>query len=209
VTARLTDATKNAMLDGSSIAELVTHLGLHSGFPPSAGNELTGGSPPYARKAVTWSAAASGCVAIAAAQTFDVAATSTVRAVGLWSALTVGTLRGYALAGSVAARAFAAVAAGLTNNDLESEAHGLALNDTILVWPTIGTGLPEGLAEDTIYHVLSTGLTADVFRVSLSQGGAVVDVTGAGDGDFQKFVAETFAAQGQYQVSSLQVCLPG
>jgi hypothetical protein len=207
MTARLTDATKNALLDGSSIAELVTHLGLHSGFPPAGGNELTGGA--YARQAVTWSPAAAGCVAIAAAETFEVPAGATVRAVGLWSALTAGTLRGYALAGSVAGRAFAAVAAGLASNDLESEAHGLVANDTLLVWPTIGAALPEGLAEDTIYHVISTGLTADVFRLSTSQGGAAVDVTGAGDGDWQKFVAEAFAGAGQYQVTSLQVCLPG
>jgi hypothetical protein len=209
VTARLTDATKNALLDGSSIAELVTHLGLHSGFPPAGGNELAGGAPAYGRKAVTWSAAAAGCVAIAAAQTFDVASVSTVRAVGLWSAATAGTLRGYALAGSAAGRAFGVAAADLAGNDLQSEAHGLAVDQTILVWPSIGAALPEPLAEDTIYWVIAAGLGADTFRVSTSQGGAVVDVTGAGDGDWQRFVAETFGAQGQYQVTALSVCLPG
>jgi hypothetical protein len=208
MTARLSDATKNLLLDGSSIAELVTHLGLHTGFPPAGGNELVGGS--YARLATGWAAAAGTCVAITAVpKTFEVPAGSTVRAVGLWSAVSAGTLRGYALAGAGATIAVGAAAADLAGNTLQSEAHGLAANDTVLVWPSIGATLPNGLAEDTIYFVLAAGLSADAFTLSLSQGGAAVDLTGAGDGDLQKFVAEAFAGAGQYQVSSLSVCLPG
>ena len=211
MTARLDTTLKNGLLDGaaSGLATLVTHLGLHSGFPPTTGNEATGGSPVYARKAAAWAAAASDCRALSAGLTFDVPAGFTVRCIGLWSAISGGTLRGYALAGSAATRAFGVAAADLTNNDLQSEAHGLVANDTVLVWPTVGALLPEGLVEDTIYFVIATGLTADAFRVSTTQGGAAVDVTGAGDGDVQKFVAEAYAGQGQYQVSALQVCLPG
>ena len=211
MTARLTDPTKNSLLDGAAagLATLVTHIGLHSAFPPSGANELTGGSPAYARKAAGWSAASAGCKALSAAQTFDVPAGSNVRAVGLWNGPSAGTLAGYALAGSAATKAFGVAAADLTNNDIQSEAHGLVAGDTVLVWPTIGALLPEGLAEDTIYFVIAAGLTVDAFRVSLTLGGAVVDITGAGDGDVQRFVTETYAGQGQYQVSSLQVCLPG
>jgi hypothetical protein len=209
VTARLTDATKNALLSGTDLATLITHLSLHSGFPPAGGNELAGGAPAYGRKAVSLAAPSAGCRAITAAQTFDVAAGSNVRCVGFYNALTSGTLAGYALAGSAATIAIAVAAADLTNNDIQSEAHGLVANDTVLFWPTIGATLPNGLAEDTIYFVIATGLTTDSFRVSLTQGGAAVDITGAGDGDAQKFVTETYAGQGQYQVSSLQVCLPG
>jgi hypothetical protein len=208
VTARLSDPTKNALLDGSSIAVLVTHLGLHSGFPPSGANELVGGA--YARLAVGWAAAAAGCVAITGVpKTFEAPAGSTVRAVGLWSAVSGGTLRGYALAGAGPTVAIGAAAADLAGNTLQSEAHGLVAGDTCLVWPSIGATLPNGLAEDTIYFVLAAGLTVDAFTLSLSAGGAAVDITGAGDGDLQKFVAEAFAGAGQYQVSSLSVCLPG
>jgi hypothetical protein len=211
VTARLDSSLKHGLLDGAAagLQTLVTHLGLHSAWPPSTGNEAVGGSPAYARKAATWSAAAADCRALSAAVTFDVPASFTVRAIGLWSAATAGTLRGGALAGSAATRAFGVAAADLAANDLQSEAHGLVANDQLLVWPTVGAALPEGLAEDTVYFVLSTGLGTDSLRVSLSQGGAVVDVTGAGDGDLQKLVPEAFAGQGQYQVTALQVCLPG
>jgi hypothetical protein len=210
MTARLTDATKNGLLSGTDLATLATHVGLHTGFPPSAGNELTGGSPVYARQPIGWAAPAAGCRSMSPTpETFEVPAGSTVRCVGLWNALTVGTLAAFAPAGSGATIAFGAAAADLATNDLQSEAHGLAANDTVVVWPTIGATLPNGLAEDTIYFVLSTGLTVDSFRLSLTQGGAAVDITGAGDGDLQRFVAESFAGQGQYQVSSLQVCLPG
>jgi hypothetical protein len=211
MTARLDSSLKHGLLDGNAtgLAGLVSHLGLHSGFPPTTGNEATGGSPAYQRKAAAWAAAAADCRALSAAALFDVPAGFTVRCIGMWSAVSAGTLRGFSLPGSAATRAFGVAAADLTNNDLQSEAHGLVANDQVLVWPTVGTALPEGLAEDTIYYVISTGLTSDSLRVSLTQGGAAVDVTGAGDGDIQKLVPEVFAGQGQYQVSSLSVCLPG
>ena len=211
MTARLDSSLKHGLLDGNAtgLAGLVSHLGLHSGFPPTTGNEATGGAPAYARKAATWAAAAADCRALSAAVLFDVPAGFTVRCVGMWSASSGGTLRGYALAGSVATRAFGVAAADLTNNDLQSEAHGLTTNDQVLVWPTVGTGLPEPLAEDTIYWVIAAGLGADSLRISTTQGGAALDVTGAGDGDIQKLVPEAFSSQGQYQVSSLSVCLPG
>lgn len=211
MTARLDSTLKCGLLDGNAtgLAGLVTHIGLHSAFPPSGANEATGGAPAYARKAVSWSACAADCRAMSAAQTFDVPAGFTVRAIGLWSAVSAGTLRGYALAGSAATRAFGIDASDLAADLLESPTHGLVANDTVLVWPTVGAALPGGLAEDTIYFVIATGLTADAFKVSASQGGSAVDITTIGDGDVQKLIPEVFAGQGQYQVSSLQVCLPG
>ncbi len=58
----LPDATKNALLDSAVAGGLLTtpFLSLHTAFPPSTGNEVTGGSPAYARKSVTWSAASAG-----------------------------------------------------------------------------------------------------------------------------------------------------
>lgn len=74
----------------------ISHLGLHNGFPASSGNELAGGAPAYARKAVTWAAATGSGTrtrAINETPTFDVDI-DTVAAIGGWSALTVGTIRG-------------------------------------------------------------------------------------------------------------------
>ena len=55
----------------------------------TAGTEPTGGSPAYARKALTWGAPSNGV--ITASATFDIPAGTTVVGVGLHSALTAGT----------------------------------------------------------------------------------------------------------------------
>lgn len=211
MSAILTDATKNALLDSAvsgSLEQGTPHLGLHTALG-SGGAEVTGGSPAYARQAITWSAAASGSKSISGTETFDVPAGTTVMAVQLWSASTAGTSRAWMPAGSSTRRAFSVDSAGVTNNDIFSPAHGLTTNDRVVFWPTIGAALPTGLSEDTGYHVISTGLTTDAFRVSTSQGGSAVDITAIGDGDVQKFTPEVFAGQGTYQVSTFTVSLPG
>lgn len=211
MTAVLTDACKNALLDSAVAGGLLTtpHMSLHTGFPPAGGNEVTGGSPPYARQPFTWNAAAAGSKGIAAAETFDVPAATTVRAVAVYDALTAGTQKAWSPAGAAARIAINVDAAGVTNNDIFSEAHGLAAGNSIIFWATIGAGLPGGIAEDTEYFVIATGLTADQFRISTTLGGAALDLTDEGDGDAQKFTPEVFAAQGTYQVSAFNVSLPG
>lgn len=64
---------------------------LHTGAPGTNGaNEVTGGAPAYARKALTWTAGASDGVVTASA-TFDVPTGVTVTAAGLWTAATAGS----------------------------------------------------------------------------------------------------------------------
>jgi hypothetical protein len=210
VTAVITDACKNALLDSAVAAGLTTtpHMSLHTGFPPAGGNEVTGGSPPYARQPFTWNAAAAGSKGIAAAETFDVPAT-TVRAVAVYDALTAGTQKCWSPAGATARRAITVIAGDLAGNTIQSPAHGLAAGNSVLFWATIGAVLPAGLSEDTEYFVIAAGLTADVFSVSTTLGGAAVDITAIGDGDVQKFTPEVFAGQGTYQVSAFNVSLPG
>ncbi len=209
MSAILTDICKNAMLDSAVAGAPGTalFLGLHTTLG-SAGTEVTGGSPAYARKAITWNAAATGSKDIAAAVTFDVPA-GTIVAVQLWSASTAGTSRAWMPAGSSARRAFSVIAGDLAGNTIQSPGHGLTTDNRVVFWPTIGAALPTGLAEDTGYWVIATGLTTDVFSVSTTQGGAAVDITAIGDGDVQKFTPEVFAAQGTYQVTSFAVSLPG
>jgi hypothetical protein len=206
-----TDACKNALLDSAVSGSLTTggtspHLSLHTGFPPAGGNEVTGGS--YARQPFTWSAASGGSKAIAAAETFSVPAT-TVRAVAVYDALTAGTQKVWLPAGSSARIAISVDAAGVTNNDIFSEAHGLVSTNSVIFWDTYNAGLPAGLVEDTEYFVIATGITADTFRVSATLGGAAIDLTDEGVGDCQKFVPEVFAAPGTYEVSTYTVSLPG
>jgi hypothetical protein len=211
MSAVLPDACKNALLDSAvsgGLATSATHMGLHTAFPPSTGNEVTGGSPAYARQAISWASAASGSKAITGTETFDVPAT-TVRCVATWSASTAGTMNSWSPAGASARRAISVDSSGVTNNDIFSPAHGLAAGNSVLFWATIGASLPTGLSEDTEYFVIATGLTTDAFRVSTTLGGSAVDITAIGDGDVQKFTPEVFAAQGTYQVSTYSVSLPG
>ena len=80
-----TTTAKNTMLD----ALTVTHASLHSADPGATGtNELAGGSPAYARKAVTVNAAASASRALNATVEFDVPPASTVAYVGWWNSST-------------------------------------------------------------------------------------------------------------------------
>lgn len=56
---RFSDQAVQTMLEAldEGQAEGCTHGSLHSAYSSSGANELTGGSPAYARKALTWAAA--------------------------------------------------------------------------------------------------------------------------------------------------------
>jgi hypothetical protein len=210
----LPDATKNALLDSAVAGGLLTtpHLSLHTGFPPAGGNEVTGGSPAYARQPMAWSAASAGSKAMTGTEIFDVPAGTTVRAIATYDALTAGTQKAWSPAGASARISINVPdAAAVTANTIYSEAHGLASGNSILFWATEqgNAGLPAGLAEDTEYFVIATGLTADAFQVSATIGGAAVDITDEGVGDAQKFIPETYGAQGTYTASTFTVSLPG
>ncbi len=89
----LSDNGRNAAVNG--LASSATHLSLHSGDPGTTGaNEITGGSPAYARKAATWGTAASGSRTLSSAVQFDVAASTQVSHFGTWTALTGGNFLG-------------------------------------------------------------------------------------------------------------------
>lgn len=97
-----TIAQKNTLATAYGTA--ATHGALYSTAPSggSAGTELTGGSPVYARKPLTWGAAANGV--ITATATFDVPSGVSVAGAGLHSALTGGS---FLDGGTVTTQAFA------------------------------------------------------------------------------------------------------
>jgi len=83
---------------GASIISAATYVSLHTADPGTTGaSEATGGSPAYARKAITWGTPAfsSGTetVTSAATITFDVPA-GTYAYFGLWDALAGNYLMG-------------------------------------------------------------------------------------------------------------------
>lgn len=67
-----------------------------------------------------------------------------------------------------------AITAAAATDLFAATAHGLVAGDTIYL-----TGLTggTGLSADTLYYVISSGLTADAFKVSLTEGGSAVDIT--------------------------------
>jgi hypothetical protein len=201
----LSNTSKNAMLD--AVDEGAAGFGwkfgsLHTAYSTTGTNEVTGGSPAYARKALTWGAAASGAKALTATfPVFDIPASTTIAWFGLFDASTAGNFGGMApLGGGPLLNAMVEVAADITNNDIFSKAHGLVADNRVVFWGTLPTGLTVG----TIYWVISTGITTDSFRVSTTQAGSAVDITGTQPFGFfaQKCVPETFGAQGTYTVNS-------
>lgn len=187
-----TDAAKNAMLD----AEPSTHLSLHTAWSATGANEVTGGSPAYARKPATWNAAAGASAALAATVTFDVPAAATVRYVGRWTALTAGTFLGMsALHG--AEKEFSV---DLTANTLKQVGHGYADDDTVVF---LGGTPPGGLTEGTTYFVV--GAATDTYQVAATAGGAAIDLTAepAASCVASKIIPETYGAQGTLQITAL------
>jgi hypothetical protein len=80
---------KNALAD--HYGTLATHGAVYTAFPSgtgSAGTEPSGGSPAYARKPLTWSAAVAGVMTATAV--FDIPAGTTIIGTGLHTAITAG-----------------------------------------------------------------------------------------------------------------------
>lgn len=89
----LSNNGKHVMLD--ALAAVAVYVSLHTGSPSTTGaNEVSGGSPAYARKSMTWNAASGGALDNSNAPVFDVPAGTTVSHFGLWSAATAGTFYG-------------------------------------------------------------------------------------------------------------------
>jgi len=203
------DAGKNAALSGG-LGNAITHIGiLQAGDPGTGtnftGTEATGGGPAYARLAAAWQAAgtpAAGQRGNSAILTFDVPA-GTYSDFLLMNHLTTnsGNYFGYIpFGGAAAIRVFGTVdAADVTANAITSSAHGMANTDRVRVYNVVAETLPAGLTEGTMYFVV--GATTDTFQVSLTSGGAAVDITGIGELFAQRVVPEVFAAQGQITVA--------
>jgi hypothetical protein len=183
----LTIAAKNTMLN----ALTVDTASLHTAFPGLTGaNEVTGGSPAYARKAVTFASAAGGSRALSAAVTFDVPAT-TVRWFGFWVS---GTYVGYAANGGTQLL----FQIDVTNNLVRSTAHGQANGTKISFF---NSTVPTPLTEGTVYFIVNA--TTDTFQVSATSGGTAITLTGAGSGcALSTIVEDVYAAQGSHTLSA-------
>jgi hypothetical protein len=204
---------KNEMLDAldESLTK-ITHVAVWTLTDPgtgvnATGTEATGGSPAYARQATTWGAAAAEIKQNTNTITLDVPA-GTYGFFCFFNAATGNTsnYRGYApINGTV--RGFFSVDTVLTNDQFLSPGHGLANTDRIMLFNAFGTALPTGVSEGTVYFVVN--VATDTFKVSLTSGGAAVDLTavGGGEGYFEKVIPETFASQGQLTIAASALTL--
>lgn len=187
-----TTAAKNTMLD----ALVAAFVSAHSAYSASGASELSGGSPAYARKAITMGAAAGGQRVSSTQPVFDIPAGSTVRFIGFWTLVTGGTFLGMAPNGGSEFEFYVDAAA----DRIKLPNVAAPNNDEKVVFYN-GTP-PAPLVEGTVYWVVNR--TASDFQVSATQGGAAIDLTAqAVDACVgSKIVEETFGAQGTHTVSS-------
>jgi hypothetical protein len=180
-----------------------THGSLHTAYSTTGANEVTGGSPAYARKAATWAAASGRSKATSASMVFDVPASTTVRWVGLWDAVTAGNFLGMTPNGGGTPEAFTVPV--IADDTLEAPGHGFSNAQMVVVWAVPGVALPTGLSEGTVYHVRDA--TTDDLKLAATAGGAAIDITAVGSGMLQRIVEETFGAQGTHTVTSATMSL--
>jgi hypothetical protein len=193
-------AADNQMLDalaGGTPSSIIAFASLHTAYSTSGANELTGGSPAYARKSITWSAASSASKAASNSPVFDIPAASTVAFVGLWSASTAGTFCGMAPNGGATQYAFTAAA---STDVLTAPGSAYSNGQTVVVFAGAGATLPTGLTAGTIYYVVNaSGATA---KLAATSGGTAIDLTGDGAGIIQAITLESYGAQGTFTLSS-------
>lgn len=206
----LSDAGKNLALNalkGTNPTTPITHASLHNGIPDNTGsNEITGGSPAYARKAVAFNAAATGSMDKDATDpVFDVPAGQTIFYVGFWSALTVGTFLGYAPINGGTVNGVGTSAN--TGDVITSYAHGLVNGDRVIIKSANGQALATGYAANVIYFVV--GATTDTFQLSLTSGGAAVTISTDAELEFQKVIPETFGSQGTLTLDTATLDING
>lgn len=197
----------NQMLDalnGGTPSTIIQYASLHTAFSATGTNELTGGSPAYARQQIgaagaNWNAASAGSKSTnATTYTFNVPTLTTVAFVGLWSAATTGTFAGMGANGGAAQFA----GTGIASTDVfTAPGSAYGVNDTVVFFPGAGATLPTGLTAGTIYFI-KTAPGAGAYTLSATSGGTTLDITADGAGIIQKIVTETFNAQGTFVLSA-------
>jgi hypothetical protein len=208
----ISDARENTIIDHIFRNQAFTpptavYLSLHTAYPGDTGaSEVTGGS--YARQEMALDAASAGATANTATEDFPnmpAVGGDGVWGVGIWDAASAGNF----MAGGVLQpsgghrKVFVVEDADLANNDITSPGHGLTANDRVVFVPLRAAGsLPTGIVEGTLYHVISTGLTADVFRVSTTQGGSALDITAIGMGVLYKVVNKVVNADDTFRIAA-------
>lgn len=186
-------------LNGGSPSSIIAYASLHSAYSSSGASELTGGSPAYARQAVTWNAASAGSkTAASIAGIFNVPASSTVAFIGHWSAVSGGTFADMGANGGATlyAATITLASPGLFTAPGSSYSNGA----TVVVWAGAGDTLPVAFTAGTIYYVVNAA--GATFNLSATSGGAGINTAAAGGCLIQQITTEIYGAQGTFTLSS-------
>jgi hypothetical protein len=183
-----TAAAKNTMLDNWG----VTQLSAHTAYSTTGTNEVTGGSPAYARVNATFAAASGGSKALSNQPQFNVPAGTTVRWIGRWA---TGVFHGMEPNGGQEKEFWV----DPTTDVVTCYAHGYVNGDKVVFY---GDTPPAPLVEGTIYYVRDA--TTDTFKVETAPAAGAVNITAVPGGAcvVSKIIEETFGAQGTLTVTS-------
>ncbi len=190
-----TDAQINAGID--SRVGATPHLSAHTAFSTTGTNEVTGGSPAYARQVLAMDSATGRLADNTDAETLDIPSGTTVRWLGVFSAITAGTFRFMVPNG--ATQADVGIAEN-SDNTIHIAAHGWTLDQT-LVFLNIAGALPTGITEGQVYHVIGTP-NADDFQISATQGGGALSISTSGPFVCSDIIEETFGSQGTIELAA-------
>jgi hypothetical protein len=185
----------------TTIAADYGYASLHSAYSATGANELTGGSPAYARELITWAAAAGEAVSSSSiAAAFNVPASSTVAWVGIWSAATGGVFGGMGPNGATTSNSYLFACPTASPGVFTAPGTAYANGQTVVLFPGVGSGIPAGFTAGTIYYVVSvSGIT---FQLAATSGGSGINATAAGSGIVQAINVESFVAQGTATLST-------
>ncbi len=183
------------------------YIALSTTIPTEAGGMTEPAGGAYARKDVTnnatnFPAAAAGAKANGVEIAFvqATAAWGEILGGGIMDALTLGNMLARFLLTSGNWDFTGAAATDI----LTAPGHGLANNDRVVVR---GAALPAGLSADTVYWVV--GVSGGTFQLSLTQGGAAIDLTADGAGRVFKLVPKTVGINdtAKFAVGDLDITL--
>lgn len=187
----ISTTVKNLMLN--ALNNYGANVAAHTDFPDTDGseNEVSGGSPAYARKTYTWATASGGAKAASSTPTLDLPADTTVK----WLSYRIIDLVSET-------QTFAAIVptggspqryqADTSNNLIMCADHGFEDGDLVAFW---GGTIPGGLTEGQEYYVVFSD--TDAFQVSETEGGYEIELTSAQDGDTFVSIMEPEEAESQ------------
>jgi len=190
----ITTLAKNEHLDGGIYDE----ISLHTDYPGTTGaNEVTGGSPAYARLAAVINAASGGSRLLNAPLVFDVPA-CTIKWLGLRGG---GSFKVAVPNGGATPKNFMAIP---EDDTIVAASHGWADTQKIVFFGTP----PGGLTEGTTYFVRDS--LTNTFKVAPTSGGTAIDLsTPSSAGCWVIAITENVhAGQGTHTVSAGTITIP-